>query len=386
MGKGHEAGDHKRRFSQARDADTAGGFRGKRRCSSTSGADDSDDDPGGKGGSEGFQRVSAEWEYHPDDNFVDASGVTRHLYRRIHPGTRLRPDDRVQAHRAKRIRRTRPVPGHQDEIELNYDDEEEERSQVGDGSWRLSLRHLRPDRPSPVRGSVSIGAHLTNSPTDEYEESVVHRRQAIRDLLRPTKSCTDVLGLWNPVSLRRRSSMAVAVQRPPPAYAKETDVVMDEKRARFGRCRLLFVEHRTEFLPYLVSAGSVVHPLASPLRTTPTPRQVAPAPHPIFTQRDPQGFVIPPPVEHLMMIQMAGGGLPVSRRALPPLRRPLNTAAAVSLNLFPETGPQRPNFPVGDEWSSWNRFRGERLLKQRREAKILTAQSGKRKSRLPKSP
>jgi hypothetical protein len=221
---------------------------------------------------------------------------------------------------------------------------------------------------------------------DDFLGSALHQRQAIWDRLRPTKSDTEGVRLPDPASVRRWSSMVVPVQRLLPADAGRIQVLVDEKRAPIRRSRLLFVEHTTEFLPYLVVAGSVAHALANPLPRPSTPLQVAPASHPIFTQRDPQGFVVPPPVEHLEMIQMAGRGLPAKRRPLPPLRQPLNTAAAVSLNLFPETGPQRPNFPIGDEWSSWNRFRAERLLKQRRTAKILTTRPVNRKYRRPKPP
>jgi hypothetical protein len=98
----------------------------------------------------------------------------------------------------------------------------------------------------------------------------------------------------------------------------------------------------------------------------------------IFTLEDPQGFVIPPPVEYLEMIQTARREAPVEGKQF----RKTRSARAggkitVGLSLFPEKGPQRPNFasePRGpDEWAEWNRFRGEKSLRQRRNAKLLTA-------------
>jgi hypothetical protein len=231
-----------------------------------------------------------------------------------------------------------------------------------------------------------MGQQLVNSPMHDHEESILHRRQAIQDRLRPTKSYSELVRHSKPAPVQRSSIVVPVRGPPPPADANEIGDVADDKWARIGRSRLLFVEHTTEFIPYLAAAGSVTHSLATPLRRPNTPQRVPPTSHAIFTQRDPQGFVIPPPVEHLEMIQMARGRTPARRRALPPLRQPLNTAAAVSLNLFPETGPQTPNFPVGDEWSSWNRFRAEGLLRQRRAAKILNARAGKRKNRSAKRP
>jgi hypothetical protein len=139
--------------------------------------------------------------------------------------------------------------------------------------------------------------------------------------------------------------------------------------------RRLWVDagRQRHFEPLLMLAKPLELSHTRPTRK-PSPPQVS---HQIFTLEDPQGFVIPPPVEHLEMIQATRREPPVEGRQCKSTRSARAAGRmAPELTLFPEKGPHRPNFasePRGyDAWAEWNRFRGEKSFRQRRNAKLLT--------------
>jgi hypothetical protein len=147
---------------------------------------------------------------------------------------------------------------------------------------------------------------------------------------------------------------------------------------------------RGRFLPYLFVSDSV---LATPERPfMRMPEQFAEhISHRIFSQKDAQGFVVPPPLEHFHQLQLTSIGQVAEPASVPkprsptPLRpayrrgRPVATAMDLTLSLFPKDGPQISNFgqrPAArelNEWAAWNRFRGESLFSQRRGARLLLA-------------
>jgi hypothetical protein len=120
-----------------------------------------------------------------------------------------------------------------------------------------------------------------------------------------------------------------------------------------------------------------------------SPPQALPEPvdYQIFSQRDSQGFVVPPPPDHFEFVQTARalGTVSPTRESRRSTRKTLTTSKVVNkrmiadlaLNLFPRNGPQQPNFRSTpkdyNEWALWNRYRGIEQLRERRGARLLTS-------------
>jgi hypothetical protein len=155
----------------------------------------------------------------------------------------------------------------------------------------------------------------------------------------------------------------------------------------FGRSGI-----KPRFLPYLIQSGSVMGS-GDQLCLSPLLRVDLGVSHGIFSRQDAQGFVIPPPREHLEMLQRTSGTYAVVEPPKKLVKRvPTRSSETrgsnpeLGLNLFSAKGPQVANFgwrpKEYNEWVGWNRFRGEGFWKERRGAKLLVTRKQVKKPQI----
>jgi hypothetical protein len=162
-----------------------------------------------------------------------------------------------------------------------------------------------------------------------------------------------------------------AVASEPAAPAPPPIVRMPESHLR----RVVFVD-RTELVPPTITAP----PSAAKIQSKPELRSLAGSlSHRIFIRRDSQGFVIPPPKEHVALVQkQASGSLakPTDKARKSSRKARSWRANAPEVQLTRSRVAPFHGSPHGsDEWTGWNRFRGEEYLRERRNTGLLTGTS-----------